>query len=261
MESIGPGRKWDMVTSPLESVTSRKACGRLARIHVDFVENLLVSSLTAHPYESLAMAMVEQQLIARGVNDARVLEAMAHMPRHLFVPGLSPTEAYADKALPTSGGQTISQPFIVARMTSLLRVEPGMNVLEIGTGSGYQTALLAQLGASVTTVERDANLSQFARSMLQQLNLDDRVALFAGDGSLGQTASAPYDRIIVTAAAPRVPHALREQLVDGGRIVIPVGSRKEQELVVWTRKGDQWTQYVDCQCRFVPLIGKDAWPE
>lgn len=219
-----------------------------------------MATLTAHPYESLAKAMVDEQLIARGVTDSRVLDAMRHMPRHAFVPDLPPIEAYADKALPTSGGQTISQPFIVARMTSLLRVEPGMKVLEIGTGSGYQTALLAYLGAAVTSVERDAELSQFARSMLQQLELDQRVELFAGDGSLGQASSAPYDRIIVTAAAPHVPQALQDQLVDGGRIVIPVGSRTQQELVVWSRRGKQWTQYVDCQCRFVLLIGEDAWP-
>lgn len=218
-----------------------------------------MASLTAHPYESLAKAMVDQQLIARGVSDERVLNAMRCMPRHAFVPALPPTEAYADKALPTSGGQTISQPFIVARMTSLLRIEPGMNVLEIGTGSGYQTALLAYLGASVTSVERDADLSQFARTILQQLELDHRVELFAGDGSLGQVSNEPYDRIIVTAAAPHVPQALLEQLVDGGRIVIPVGGRSKQELMVWTLDGKQWTQNVDCECRFVPLIGADAW--
>lgn len=225
----------------------------------DFAEVSGLPTLTAHPYESLAMAMVDEQLIARGVTDSRVLDAMRHMPRHAFVPTVSPTEAYADKALPTSGGQTISQPFIVARMTSMLRLEPDMKVLEIGTGSGYQTALLAYLGARVTTVERDAELSQFARSMLQQLKLDKRVELFDGDGSLGHDSNAPYDRIIVTAAAPHVPCALQDQLVDGGRIVIPVGSRTEQELVVWSRNGKLWTQHVDCQCRFVLLIGVDAW--
>lgn len=214
-----------------------------------------------HVYDNLARQMVDEQLIARGIADERVLAAMAAVPRHRFVPTLHPFDAYADRAQPTTGGQTISQPYIVARMTELLRVKPGDRVLEIGTGSGYQTAILAWLGAKVVTIERMAGLSDFARGVLRELGLDQRVTCAVGDGTLGWPAAAPYDGILVTAAAPHVPQACRQQLAAGGRIVIPVGDRNEQQLLVVWRDDQTWRQQSALACRFVPLIGADGWQD
>lgn len=212
-----------------------------------------------HEHDDLARNMIEGQLRARGIHDQRVLAAMAAVPRHRFVPSVPPQDAYADRALPTASGQTISQPYIVARMTELLDVKPGDRVLEIGTGSGYQTAILAWLGAEVVTMERLPGLADFARGMLRELGLDQRVTCEVGDGTLGWPDAAPYDGILVTAGAPHVPRAYREQLAPAGRIVIPVGDRQEQQLVVVWNDGQQWRQQSALGCRFVPLIGADAW--
>jgi protein-L-isoaspartate(D-aspartate) O-methyltransferase len=200
-------------------------------------------------------AMVSHQLRARGVTDARVLAAMSAIPRDAFVAESSRRDAYADEALPIEAGQTISQPYMVAKMTEHLDVRPGDRVLEIGTGSGYQAAILAWLGGRVTSLERQAALIPPARARIEALQLDGSVEIREGDGSLGDPAGAPWDRILVTAAAPAVPLALREQLADGGRLVIPVGTRDRQLLTIVRRDGNEWIDRTDGYCVFVPLIG------
>ena len=199
--------------------------------------------------------MVAHQLRSRGIRDERVLGVMAAVPRDAFVPDEARRDAYADEALPIGAGQTISQPYMVARMTELLDVQPGDRILEIGTGSGYQAAILARLGARVTTLERHASLIPQARVQIDAIGLGDAVEIRLGDGSLGDPAGAPWDGIIVTAAAPAIPDALREQLADGGRLVIPVGPRDRQILTIVTRNGQEWTERPDGACVFVPLIG------
>ncbi len=205
-------------------------------------------------------AMVASQLRPRGVADERVLSVMADLPREIFVPGLGHRLAYTDNALPIPAGQTISQPYIVARMTELLKTTEGDRVLEIGTGSGYQAAVLAKLGCTIVSYERQAELAESARSRLHGLGLDDRVEVRHADGSLGDPEGAPWDGIIVTAAAPVVQNALRDQLGDGARLVIPVGSRDRQELVVVERNGDEWREWSDGPCVFVPLVGEGGYP-
>ena len=210
-------------------------------------------------------AMVADQLRARGIADERILEAMGAIPREAFVPDYARAEAYADEALPIEAGQTISQPLMVAKMTELLEVRPGDRILEIGTGSGYQAAVLAWLGAEVTSLERQATLIPSARARLDALapaiELAGSVDIREGDGSLGDPAGAPWDGIIVTAAAPAVPGALREQLRDGANLVIPVGPRDRQVLTVVTRTGDRWNDRTEGYCVFVPLIGSGGFDD
>ena len=205
--------------------------------------------------------MVAHQLRARGIRDERVLQAMAAIPRDRFVPEQIRLEAYADEALPIGVGQTISQPYIVAEMTELLAVEPGDRVLEIGQGSGYQTAILAWLGADVISIERHESLIDEARERLESLDLASRVQIRLDDGSLGYPPGAPYAGIIVTAAAPAIPDPLREQLADGGRLVIPVGPRDRQVLMLVTRHGDEWRDEPGGACVFVPLIGAGGFQD
>ena len=213
------------------------------------------------PFAVARRRMVEEQLAANGIRDPRVLAAMAEVPRHLFVDAALLPRAYGDHALPTAEGQTISQPWIVARMLELLAVAPGHRVLEVGTGSGYQTALVARLAERVFTVERVASLSRAAQARLDRMDIRN-VAFRHGDGTLGWQEFAPYARVLVSAAAPRVPEALRAQLVDGGVLVIPVGGPHLQHLEVWYRlPGDRWRQERRGECRFVPLVGRDAWRE
>ncbi len=205
--------------------------------------------------------MVERQLRRRGICDEVVLAAMLHVPRHHFVAADHIRSAYADKALPTAKGQTISQPYMVALMTESLMVRAGLKILEIGTGSGYQTAILAHIGGDVLSVERNGSLAESARLRLQGLGYGDSVKIVVGDGTRGWEQEAPFDRILVTAGAPRVPGAYREQLVDGGRIVIPLGNQTVQQLTSLERHGDQWTRSESTACRFVPLIGAQGWDE
>lgn len=205
--------------------------------------------------------MVARQLRRRGVRDERVLEAMATTPRELFVPGVPTSLAYDDRALPIDAGQTISQPYMVARMTELLRVKPGDRVLEIGTGSGYQAAVLARLGAKVTSIERLPDLAEGARAALRKVGIEG-VDVRVGDGSIGEPEGAPWDGIVVTAAAPAIPAALREQLGVGARLVIPVGPRYQQDLVVVERRGpNDWQEWSDGAVVFVPLVGEGGWSE
>lgn len=205
--------------------------------------------------------MVRDQLQARGIGDERVLDAMGAVPRERFVEPALRDLAYADEALPIEQGQTISQPWIVARMTELLAARPGDRILELGGGSGYQAAILAQMGAQVVSFERHAALAEAARERLGGLGLSERVEFRIGDGSLGDPAGAPYDGIIVTAAAPTVPTELLDQLVDGGRLVIPVGSRDRQTLMLVVRHGNDWRETPHGACVFVPLVGRGGFPE
>jgi len=205
--------------------------------------------------------MVETQLRARGIRDDRVLDAMARLPRERFVPEDRRPVAYADEALPIPAGQTISQPWIVARMTELLAPRPGDRVLDIGTGSGYQAAILALLGARVTSIERQPELAATARVRLAELGFGDQVEVRLGDGSLGDSVGAPWDGILVAAAAPAVPVSLRDQLsTDGGRLVIPVGHLRRQNLLLVVRRGDVWEERDDGPVVFVPLVGEEGFP-
>lgn len=204
--------------------------------------------------------MVEHDLRGRGIRDAAVLRAMGTVPRERFVPESLARSAYDDRALPIERGQTISQPYIVAAMAEAARVGPGDRVLEVGTGSGYGAAVLRELGAEVTTMERLASLADEATATLAGAGYDD-VAVVVGDGTLGWPDGAPYDAIVVTAAGPAPPPALIDQLVDGGRLVMPVGMRDgAQELVRFTRHGDDHRRENLGGVRFVPLIGDQGFP-
>jgi len=205
--------------------------------------------------------MVAQQLRSRDVRDERVLAAMGDVPRDAFVPGDERSQAYDDGPLPIGAGQTISQPYIVARMTELLRVADGDRVLDVGTGSGYQAAVLAELGCRVTSIERNPSLAAAARDRLLRLGYGDRVEIHVGDGSLGDPGGAPWDGILVAAAAPAIPEPLREQLGEGRRLIIPVGLRYEQDLRIVERHGNEWIERSDGGCVFVPLIGEGGWTE
>lgn len=199
--------------------------------------------------------MVERQLRGRGISDERVLLAMAAVPRERFVPAELVSRAYDDEALPIEDGQAISQPYIVAWMTELLQVGQRARVLEIGTGSGYQAAILAAMGAQVRTIERLPVLAAAARERLAALGFADRIEVVVADGSLGDPASAPHARVIVTAGAPSLPGPLLDQLDEGGRLVIPVGGAGQQELVVVSREAGRLVERQAGSCAFVPLIG------
>ena len=203
--------------------------------------------------------MVESQLIARGVRDFEVLRALGRVPRHLFVDEALRDLSYGDSSLPIGHDQTISQPLMVATMTEALGLLGGERVLEIGTGSGYQTAVLAEIAERVFSVERIAPLYRRARSLLEQLGYH-RVVLRHGDGTLGWRDQAPFDAIVVTAGAPHVPSELRDQLLVGGRLVIPVGDRSRQELLRITRREGGDEREMLGGCVFVNLIGSDGWP-
>lgn len=209
-------------------------------------------------WERLAAAMVETQLVPRGITDEGVLDAIRSVPRHLFVgPGMEQS-AYGDHALPIGEGQTISQPYMVALMTQALRLAGGERVLEIGTGSGYQTAILAKLAAQVFSVERVRALTERARETLDGLGIMN-VAVMVGDGTVGWSEFAPFDRIIVTAGAPSVPESVLGQLADRGVMVVPVGSQSMQDLKVIEKRDGVTTIHGYGSCVFVPLVGKEGW--
>ncbi|MCL0087738.1 protein-L-isoaspartate(D-aspartate) O-methyltransferase [Dehalococcoidia bacterium] len=194
------------------------------------------------------------------IRDERVIDAMEHIPRELFVPPTSRHLAYEDTPLPIEMGQSISQPFIVALMTEALELKGTERVLEVGTGSGYQAAILAELAQWVISVERHPALVQAARQILNRLSYKN-IEIHLAEENLGWRAAAPYDGIIVTAGAPRVPQELLDQLAEAGRLVIPVGSRYEQQLLKVTRQGSRTTTQDLGGCRFVPLIAKGAWED
>jgi len=202
--------------------------------------------------------MVEHQLRRRGISDERVLRAMERVPRELFVPEDLRQYAYEDGALPIGHGQTISQPFIVATICALLSLDGHERVLDIGTGSGYQAAVLAELAAEVVTVERVPELAKGARAALAEAGYE-RVDVRIGDGSLGIPERAPFAAIAVAAAAPSVPPTLYSQLEEGGRLVVPRGSRSGQELVLVERTADGPRERASLACRFVPLLGEDGF--
>jgi protein-L-isoaspartate(D-aspartate) O-methyltransferase len=204
--------------------------------------------------------MVERQLKSRDIRDRRVLSAMRSIPRHRFVPSEYRHLAYTDGPLPIGSGQTISQPYIVALMTQMLRLKGHEIVLEIGTGSGYQAAILAILAKDIHTIERHADLAEHASQVLTSLELTN-VQVHTRDGSLGLPEFAPYQAILVTAAAPQVPQTLLSQLDDGGRLVIPVGGRLGQNLERWERHGSEYTSEYQIPVAFVPLRGRHGWQE
>lgn len=211
-------------------------------------------------FETGRRLMVERQLVKRGLCDPRLLAAFEAIPRHLFVPRAWRAQAYQDCALPIAGGQTISQPYIVALMTDLLGLHGGEKVLEVGTGSGYQAAILSHLAGSVYTIEYDARLAREAKTRLESLDCGN-VQFREGDGSAGWPDAGPFDGILVTAGGPHVPPPLLGQLGEGGRLVMPVGARGMQELEIWSRRGEAFERRAVAPVVFVPLRGEYGWQE
>jgi len=203
-------------------------------------------------------SMVEHQLRRRGITDQRVLEAMRSVPRHEFVSRQDWSQAYADHPVVIAEQQTTSQPYIIGAMLQAAEIKPGDRVLEIGAGSGYQTALLAELAGQVFAIERYPSLVEASRQVLDRLGYHN-IAVVAGDGSLGLPAAAPYDVIIVSAAAPHIPAALVEQLTSGGRLVIPVGDSSQQVLKLVRKRAEGVSETALEGCRFVPLIGQGGF--
>jgi protein-L-isoaspartate(D-aspartate) O-methyltransferase len=207
---------------------------------------------------ALREAMVRDQLVVRGIRDERVLAAFRKIRRELFIPDVAPDLAYEDHPISIGCSQTISQPYIVARTLECLTLKPEDRALEIGTGSGYQTALLAELCREVDSIERIPELAEAARARLRDMGYAN-VAVRVADGTLGWPEKAPYDAIVVSAAAPRMPQPLAEQLAEGGRMVIPVGGVRGQDLVLVERKGRGLRTRSICGCVFVRLIGQEGW--
>lgn len=222
--------------------------------------------MTSYPHLSdmidpkrLRLRMVREQLQARGITNKAVLGAMAAVPRHLFVQEALRGQAYADSPLPIGHGQTISQPFTVALMSACLEVEPGMRVLEIGTGSGYQATVLAAMGCTVFSFERIAELHNHTKEVLRQMNVK-AIHLFRGDGTLGFPDAAPFERIIVTAGGPVVPAPLVEQLDDNGVLLIPIGDKPRSQRLIRIRKRDGSVSREDLgSANFVDLVGSHGW--
>ena len=213
--------------------------------------------MTDH-FSFMRSQMVEQQIKSRGVVDAKVTSAMEKVPRHLFLEPAMQHNAYEDNALPIGGNQTISQPYMVALMTQSLNLKGGEKVLEIGTGSGYQAAILAEIAQKVITIERINVLAKKARERLEKMGYKN-ILVLTGDGTLGRSEFAPYDRILITAGAPEIPKTLINQLNDGGIIVAPVGKKSSQVLRVLQKEEGELSLYDLIECVFVPLIGKNGW--
>ena len=214
--------------------------------------------MSPYPRADERKTMVERQIAARGIHDPRVLTAMMEIPRHLFIPAPYDRAAYDDNPLPIGRGQTISQPYIVARMTALLHPKDSDNVLEIGAGSGYQAAILSRLVRKLTTIERIAAVADLAKRNLKSLGIEN-VVVIEGDGTLGYPDNAPYDGIIITAATPEIPRPLIAQMAEGGTLVAPVGGRDIQDLITLHKKGGACVQESHGGVRFVPLIGQHGW--
>jgi protein-L-isoaspartate(D-aspartate) O-methyltransferase len=210
------------------------------------------------PYARERERMVDEQLVRRGITDARVIAAMRTIPRHLFVEEALRERAYGDHPLPIGEEQTISQPYIVALMTSLLQLAPHHKVLDVGTGSGYQAAVLAEIARRVCSIERLPRLAQRARALLEDLGYRN-VWVRVGNGTLGWPDEAPFDRVIVAAGGPSVPPPLFEQLAEGGRMVLPLGDDLGQVLTVVEKEGGQMLRSDHGECKFVKLVGKFAW--
>jgi protein-L-isoaspartate(D-aspartate) O-methyltransferase len=202
--------------------------------------------------------MLASQIERRGVKDRLVLDAMRDVPRHRFVPAEYQEGAYADGPLPIGQGQTISQPYMVAMMTEALQLRGGETVLEVGTGSGYQSAVLAKIAGQVYSIERHAELADRAKGVLSELGYKN-IHIVVGDGTLGLADKGPFDAIIVTAGAPHIPTCLKKQLKEGGRLLVPVGGQFMQSLTRVTRRGDHFEEERLLGCVFVPLIGEDGW--
>ncbi len=224
------------------------------------------AAATETSYARQRAEMVEKQLRRRGIRDEQVLEAMRAVPRHEFVAPQYRGHAYDDRPISIGAGQTISQPYMVAVMTEALMLAGTEKILEVGTGSGYQAAVLSRLAARIHTIEREPRLLAAARSTLERLGragmVDPaRIEWIEGDGSLGHAAAAPYDGILVAAGAPAVPARLVEQLAEGGRLVVPVGDRENQQLLLLQKSPGRLLTRIINECRFVPLVGEHGWKE
>ena len=218
----------------------------------------MISESPAEGFRPVREEIVHLQLEQRGIRDPLVLDAMARVPRHRFVDTALRSRAYDDHALPIGAGQTISQPYMVALMTEALKLAGGEKVLEIGTGSGYQTAVLAEFTPRLFSIERNAELARAAATRLKELGYTN-VILKTGDGSLGWPEHAPFDRIVVTAGAPDLPPPLFDQLTEGGLLVIPIGDRESQRLEVVRKDRGRALSRRLVECAFVPLLGKEGW--
>jgi protein-L-isoaspartate(D-aspartate) O-methyltransferase len=221
-------------------------------------EEMVKVSPSPDEWQRLRLEMVEKQIRRRGIRDERVLQAMSRVPRHEFVPQELRGRAYGDEPLPIGEGQTISQPYMVAAMTGALDLQGGERVLEVGTGCGYQAAVLSELAQEIYSVELRPELARMAGERLARLGYSN-VQVHSGDGSLGWPQFAPFDAILVAAGAPAIPAPLLEQLQDGGRMIVPVGSDTQQELVVAIRRGSDYELRSSEGCRFVPLQGEHGW--
>lgn len=211
-------------------------------------------------YAGQRRKMVEEQLLERGIKDLALMEVMSRVPRHLFVDSSLQQRAYGDCPLPIGENQTISQPYIVASMTEALHLKGKERVLEIGTGSGYQTAILAEMASQVFTIERIRPIVQKTKVLLNSLRYEN-IVFKVFDGTYGWRDQSPFDAILISAATPNIPTALIEQLADKGRLVAPVGGRESQKLTVLSKVGSRLVSREKESCKFVPLIGKFAWPE
>jgi protein-L-isoaspartate(D-aspartate) O-methyltransferase len=222
------------------------------------LQRLFEAADNSTPSAQQRLRMVEEQLRARGIRDQRVLTAMAKVPREEFISPADVGQAYGDFPLPIGDGQTISQPYIVAAMVESLDVLPSDRVLEVGSGTGYQAAVLGELATEVWTIERHEGLAAKAQEILSRLGYSN-IHVVRGDGSRGLPGDAPFDKILVAAAAPRLPQSLIHQLAEGGRLVAPVGTRSEQQVQVIRKSGGEITVRKCDPCRFVPLVGEEGW--